>query len=56
MGLQKIEFKSSIKEKEKKQGGGWVGTGQGEAWRNGQLKMLSFAVVLTRLNKIYALR
>lgn len=54
LGLQKIELKNSIKEK--KGGGSGVGTGQGEEWRNWQLKFVSFAVVLTRLNKIYALR
>lgn len=55
LGLQKIELKCSIKEKKRRRGRG-MGTGKGEAWRNGQLKFVSFAVVLTRLNKIYALR
>lgn len=54
LGLQKIELKCSIKEKK---GGGGEGWAQERKKRGeGQLKFVSFAVVLTRLNKIYALR
>lgn len=55
LGLRKIELKCSIKEKKKEVGGeGWAQ--EREKRGEGQLKFVSFAVVLTRLNKIYALR
>lgn len=55
LGLQKIELKCSIKEK-KKEAGERDGHRKGRSVENGQLKFVSFAVVLTRLNNIYALR